>query len=104
MLRPALGLPQGEPEGAAFTELRVHTDGAAVQLHESFREGEAQARPLVPAARAGIELHELLKQLSLVRRSDPDSGIADGDPHPRRILAGRAERDAASVGRKLDGV
>src|SRR5439155_258115 len=92
MLRPALGAPQGEPEGAAFTELRVHADATAVQLHQALREGEAQARPFVPAARARVDLYELLKQLVLVGRGDPDTGVAHGDPYAPRILEARTGR------------
>src|SRR5437762_6787250 len=73
MLRPAFGPPQGEPEGATLAELRLHADGAAVQLDQAFREREAEARPFVAAALARVELHELLKQLSLIRRGDPDA-------------------------------
>src|SRR5213594_507945 len=68
MLRPAFGPPQGEPEGATRAEFRLHADGAAVQLDQAFREREAEARPFVAAALARVELHELLKQLSLIRR------------------------------------
>src|SRR3989449_7709314 len=62
MLRPVFGPPQGEPEGATRAELRLHADGAAVQLDQAFREREAEARPFVAAALARVELHELLKQ------------------------------------------
>src|SRR5439155_15717421 len=102
MLRPAFGPPQGEPEGATLAELRLHADGAAVQLHQALREREAEARPFVAAALARVELHELLKQLSLIRRGDPDSGVAHGDPHGARVLEPRAERDAAAIGRELE--
>src|SRR5216117_565013 len=104
MLRAALGPPQGEPEGATLAELRLHADGAAVQLHQALREREAEARPFVAEALARVELHELLKQLSLIRRGDPDSGVAHGDPHGARVLEPPAERDAAAIGRELDGV
>src|SRR6266568_3760725 len=78
MLRPAFGPPQGEPEGATLAELRLHADGAAVQLDQAFREREAEARPFVAAALARVDLHELLKQLALIRRRDPDAGVAHG--------------------------
>src|SRR6266498_2206295 len=104
MLRPARGPRQGEPEGAALAELRVHADGAAVQLDEALGEREAQARPFVPAARARVELHELLKQPGLVGRGNPDTGVAHGAPHATRVLETRAQRDAAAVGRELDSV
>src|SRR2546430_4864033 len=103
MRRPAWGPPQGEPEGATGAEVRLHADGAAVQLDQAFREREAEARPFVAAALARVELHELLKQLSLIRRGDPDAGVAHGDPHGAGGLEPRAERDAAALGRGPDG-
>src|SRR5437870_12536594 len=104
MLRPAFGPPQGEPEGATRAEFRLHADGAAVQLDQAFREREAEARPFVAAALARVELHELLKQLSLIRRGDADAGVAHGDAHGAGVLEPRAERDAPAIGRELDGV
>src|SRR5207253_7756978 len=82
----------------------LHADGAAVQLDQTFREREAEARPFVAAALARVELHELLKQLSLIRRGDPDASVAHGDPHGAGVLEPRAEPDAAAIGRELDGV
>src|SRR2546427_10894767 len=104
MLRPAFGPPQGEPEGATRAEFRLHADGAAVQLDQAFREREAEARPFVAAALARGELPELLKQLSLIRRGDPDAGGAHGGPHGAGVLQPRAERDAAAIRRGPDGV
>src|SRR2546426_2993382 len=98
MLRPAFGPPQGEPEGATLAELRLHADGAAVQLDQAFREREAEARPFVAAALARVEPHELLKQPALIRPGDPDAGCAHRHPHGAGGLEPRAPRDAAAIG------
>src|SRR2546423_12973783 len=103
MLRPAFGPPQGEPEGATLAELRLHADGAAVQLDQAFREREAEARPFVAAALARVELHELLKQLSLIRPGDPDAAVAPRDPPGAGGLPPRAQRDPAALGRGTYG-
>src|SRR3989442_7736781 len=99
MLRPAPGPPQGEPEGATRAEFRLHADGAAVQLDQAFREREAEARPFVAAALTRVELHELLKQPSLIRPGDSDAGVAHRDPHSARVLQPRAEGDAVAIRR-----
>src|SRR2546428_4383045 len=103
MLRPAFGPPQGEPEGATRAEFRLHADGAAVQLDQAFREREAEARPFVAAALTRGGLHELLKQLSLIRWGDPDAGVAHGDPRGAGGLQPRAEREAAALRPGPDG-
>src|SRR3989449_10648644 len=99
MLRPAFGPPQGEPEGATLAELRLHANGAAVQLDQAFREREAEARPFVAAALARVALHELLKPLAPIRQSDPHAGVAPGHPHGARALEPRAQRGRAALGR-----
>jgi len=42
-----------------------------MQLHQMFREGQTEPRPLVVLGRGGVELNEVLEEAGQVLRGDP---------------------------------
>src|SRR5438477_10392017 len=106
LVRGAAGLTGGaeiDGEGAARAQLRAYGQGAVHQRQQAAGKRQAQAGALVAAARAGVDLHELLEDQLLVLRRDPDAGVGDLDVH-RALAWHHADVDLALGRRELDGV
>jgi hypothetical protein len=58
-------------------------DRSAQHGRQATADGETEARPLVLALKAGIELPERLKELREILSADPDPGVGHGEAQKR---------------------
>src|SRR5207245_3431253 len=96
--RPNLGGPadrERERERAALARRALDPDAAAVQLHETLAEGEAQAGALTRTLAA--DLLELLKDAPLIVRRDANAGVLHFDADVT-VLRANAHLDTPAVG------
>src|SRR6202035_3583760 len=90
-----------EAEDAAASGRAFHPDLAALQLHQPFREGQAESDAFVAARGRAVDLTELLEEALLVLRLDADPGVTDLDDRAGRALGG-ADDHAAMMRREFD--
>src|SRR5690606_6034933 len=91
---------QQEPEGAAFAHPAVDADRAAVGLHDTLGDGEAEARA---ALLATVRAPEALEYAVQVLRVDAGTGVGDRDANPA-LRRRRGNLDAAARGYELERV
>ena len=85
----------------------AHADFAAHELHQPFRDRQAEPRSAVLAGYRCIHLDEPIEDAGLLVARDTDPGVGDGETKPfagrRRTLAGDPKTDRATR-RELDRI
>src|SRR5262249_33504594 len=78
---------------AAGTESALYPDAAAVVLHDLFADGQPEASAARLVGESVAHLLELLEDLLVIGRSDPDAGVGDTDGNlPALRLRGDGDR------------
>src|SRR5262249_48899352 len=90
-----------ERERRAHTLLALHPDPTPVELDELPTQGQPQPRAFDLLRRS--DLAELLEDLLLILRGNPDPGVADGDLGEPIFRHGR-DFDSSAFRRELDCV
>src|SRR5215831_9714884 len=93
---------QHKRERRSLTNLALHPDLAAVELHKLPAQGEPQPRALDLLC-GRPHLTELLEDLLLILWGDADPGVADGNLH-EPILWHCAHFNASTFRRELDRI
>src|SRR5215469_10201735 len=71
---------QKREERAASTHFAIDAHASALRLNDAFCKGETQAGALKLLGDPSVELMELLEEMLLVGRRDPDSCILHFEP------------------------
>src|SRR5690606_9751611 len=99
-----IGQRQLEDEGRALSRRAVDVDAAAHRRGQLLRDRKPQPTAAVACAGArAFGLFEAAEQSLLLLLVESRTGIADGQPHPRRLQRRRLQANAAALG-ELDRV
>src|SRR5690606_21964117 len=79
------GYPQSHEKGAAFIWSTLQPDHALMQFDQPFGDGKSQTRPANLGCSLVRRLEELVEDLSLFLRHDPDSFVGHGKHHPLTV-------------------